>query len=162
MLEETPAPPESTHTILGCSPQALGEGAIVVTICAGALYLDFGVDAHHDQRDEVGPDRGRALIPRGATGIARDRHFPMDHEACFTIDEGGLNGYLDAHYRLAKERTSDLDRKPISLERLEQRHAFRGWDWHEGIRAYHFSARDRGGQTCTHNSATGRTCHESA
>ena len=162
MHEEAHAPPESKHTVLGCFLQALGAGAIVVTICAGALYLYFGVDAHYDQRDDVGPDRGRALLPPGATDITLDRHFPIDHEAWFTVDEGELNDYFDAHYRRAEDRASYLDKKPISRERFEEHYSFLGWEWHEGIRAYHFSARNGGGQTYIHDSATGRTYHDSA
>ncbi|MDG1491814.1 MAG: hypothetical protein P8R43_07970 [Planctomycetota bacterium] len=163
MQETSHPPPESKHSILGCLLQALGAAAIVVTICAGALYLYFGVDARYEQREDIAPGRGRALIPPAATEITLDRHFPIDHEAWFTVEEKDLNAFFDEHYGRGGGLPWDLDsyseRRPVSRERFEGDYGFLDWVWHDEIVSYSYSAGNGGGQRYIHDPATGRTYH---
>ena len=159
-MHEAPHPPsESKHSILGCFLQALGAAAVVVAICAGALYLYFGVDAHYDERGGVAPDRGRALIPPAATDITLDRHFPIDHEAWFTVEQEDLHAFFARHYSDDRDLDLNSERRGMSREAFEERYGFLQWKWHEGIRSYGYSARNGGSQTYVHDPATGRTYH---
>ena len=161
-MQEAPHPPsESKHSILGCFLQAVGATAIVVMICAGALYFYYGVDAHYDQQEDIAPDRGRALIPPGATDIRLDRHFPIDHEAWFTVKEKDLNAFFDRHYSRGSDLDSYSERTPVRKERFEERFGFLDWEWHERIVSYGYFAANGGSQTYVHDPATGRTYHYS-
>jgi len=161
MPKDPELPPPSRPSILGCLLQALGAAMIIAIVCGGALYLYYGIDAHYDHRDRISPVRGRALIPPAATDITLDRHFPIDHEAWFTVNEKDLNAFFDEHYGRGQELDSHAERRPLGRDVFEERYASLGWVWHEGIVSYGYSAANGGSQTYIHDSATGRTYHRS-
>ena len=161
MSEASQNPPKSSSPILGCLLQALGAAAIVTAIVGCALYAYFELDSNYTDQADVSPERGRALIPPAATDITLDRHFPIDHEAGFTIEEKDLNAFFDEHYGRGRgqELDSYSERRPVSREKFEERYGSVGWAWHEGIVSYSYSARNGGGQTYIHDPSTGRTYH---
>ncbi len=163
MSEASQTSPEPRSSILGCLLQALGAVAIVAAIVGCALYVYFGIDSNYTDRADVSPERGRALIPPAATDITLDRHFPIDHEAWFTIEEKDLNAFFDEHYGRGRGLSWDLDsyseRRPVSRERFEGDYGFLDWVWHDEIVSYSYSAANGGAQRYLHDPATGRTYH---
>ena len=158
-MPQDPDIPPSRPSSLGCLLQALGAARSIAIVCGGALHFDLGIDAHYDHRARTSPGRGRALTLPAATDITLDRHFPIDHEAWFTIEEEDLNAFFDVHYGRGLELDSFSERSPVRRELFEERYGFLDWVWHDGIVSYSFSARNGGGQRYVHDPATGRTYH---
>ena len=143
---------------------SLGVLGVMVLGFGLILFLVYGVDSHHDTRDDfLWPGREYELTPPTATGIHLQRDF-LDHWSSYTVAESDLNVFLDATFggQSGKPLDSFSLRSPVDRDRFERTYAELGWVWTEGMVEYHCSASNGGGHTFYHDPSTGMTYQVSA
>lgn len=134
--------------------------ALLTVVMGGAVtsLWTYGLDTHHESRVSIWwPERGRELIPPGATGITLQRDL-LDHRALYTIPEQELEAFLDAHFAVESRR----ERRPVSPEAVGKVIGPLGWIATKDGFVYSHVSRNGAVSTYYHDTVTGRTYQESA
>ena len=127
------------------------------------LFRIYGTDTHHDSRGSIWwPERGRNLIPPGATDITLRRDL-LDHYAIYTISEKDLNAFLDKRFaRSGDPLDSFSERSPVNPKKLGTAIGPLGWMVTTDTVEYTYVASNGGTHNYYHDTETGRTYQSSA
>jgi len=127
------------------------------------LFRTYGADTHHPNRDSIWwPERGRNLIPPGATDITLQRKL-LDHYAIYTISENDLNAFLDDRFASDGEVLDSFsEREPSNPRDIGKVVGRLGWIAMKGSVVYSYSASNGGAHSYYHDPNTGLTYQSSA
>ena len=123
----------------------------------------YGTDTQHANRDSIWwSERGRNLIPPGATDIALRQEL-LAHYAIYRISEPELHDFLNRRFA---EGGTTLDsfgsRTPVSAEKIGNKVGELGFSVTEDTVLYSYPASNGGMHNYYHDSKTGETYQESA
>ncbi len=135
----------------------------LVLVFALTLFWVYGTDTHHANRKSIWwTERGRNLIPPGATDITLKQDF-LDHYTTYTVSEKELNAFLDKRFaRPGKALDSFSERSPADPNKVGNEVGPLGFVVTEDTVNYSYSASNGGGHTYYHDTKTGRTYQDSA